>query len=128
VKTILEKAAIVRTLKVVDDQIGSPTYTYDLAAAVKRLVKDRTTGIFHITNGGSCSWYEFACAILEEAGLANVEVLPVKSDEFPRPAKRPCFGVLDGRKFYQTTGITIRPWRMALRDCLPKILGRKEKI
>ena len=128
VKTIIEKAATVRTLKVVDDQIGSPTYTYDLAAAVKRLVEDGASGIFHITNGGSCSWYEFTWAILEEAGLANVEVLPIKSDEFPRPAKRPCFSVLDGSKFYQTTGITIRPWRMALRDCLPKIIGGKDKI
>jgi len=125
VKTILEKAATVRTLKVVDDQIGSPTYTYDLAVAVKRLVDDGTTGIFHITNGGSCSWFEFARAILEEAGLKGVEVLPVKSDEFPRPAKRPSFSVLDGTKFHQTTGITIRPWRMALQDCLPKIIGGK---
>ncbi|MCX5906530.1 MAG: sugar nucleotide-binding protein, partial [Deltaproteobacteria bacterium] len=128
VKTILEKAASVRTLKVVDDQIGSPTCTYDLAEAVKRLVEDGAKGIFHITNGGSCSWYEFARAILEEAGVKGVEVLPVKSDEFPRPAKRPCFGVLDGSKFYKTTGITIRPWRMALRDCLPKIVGGKDKI
>ncbi|MHB8908668.1 MAG: dTDP-4-dehydrorhamnose reductase [Syntrophales bacterium] len=128
VKTILEKAATVRTLKVVDDQIGSPTYTYDLAAAVKRLVEDRTTGIFHITNGGNCSWYEFSRAILQEAGVKDVEVLPVKSDEFPRPAKRPCFGVLAGTKFYQTTGITIRPWRMALRDCLSKTIGGKDKI
>jgi dTDP-4-dehydrorhamnose reductase len=122
VKTILGKAATVGTLKVVDDQIGSPTYTYDLAAAVKRLVENGTGGIFHITNGGSCSWYEFARAILEEAGVKGVEVLPVKSDEFPRPAKRPCFSVLDGSKFYQTTGITIRPWRMALRDCCQKII------
>ena len=121
VKTILEKAATAGTLKVVDDQIGSPTYTYDLAEAVKRLVEDGTGGIFHVTNGGNCSWYEFARAILEEAGLANVEVLPIKSDKFPRPAKRPCFGVLDGSKFYQTTGITIRPWRMALRECHQKV-------
>lgn len=122
VKTILEKAATIGTLKVVDDQTGSPTYTYDLAEAVKRLVEDGAGGIFHITNGGSCSWYEFARAILEEAGLTGVEVLPIKSDEYARPAKRPCFSVLDGRKFYQTTGITMRPWRMALRDCLQKII------
>jgi dTDP-4-dehydrorhamnose reductase len=118
VKTILEKAATVRTLKVVDDQIGSPTYTCDLAAAVQRLVEDRARGIFHITNEGSCSWYEFARAILEEAGLRGAEVLPIKTEELPRPAKRPCFSVLAGRKFCEATGITMRPWRMALRDFL----------
>jgi dTDP-4-dehydrorhamnose reductase len=58
-------------------------------------------------------------------GVKGVEVLPIKSDEFPRPAKRPFFSVLDGTKFYKTTGITIRPWRIALRDCLPKIIGGK---
>ena len=121
VKTILERAVTLGTLKVVDDQTGSPTYTYDLAEAVKRLIEDGAGGIFHITNGGKCSWYEFARAILEEAGLTDVQVLPIKTDEISRPAKRPCFSVLDGSKFYQTTGITMRPWRLALRNCLQKI-------
>lgn len=123
VKTILEKAATVSVLRVVDDQIGSPTYTCDLAEAVKRLIEAGSTGTFHVTNGGTCSWYEFARVILEEAGLTDVKVLPVKSDGFPRPAKRPCFSVLDNGKFYQTTGIAMRPWRTALRDCLSKIIA-----
>ncbi|MDP2647275.1 MAG: sugar nucleotide-binding protein [Desulfobacterales bacterium] len=98
VKTILEKAATVETLKVVDDQRGSPTYTYDLATAVKRLVEDGASGIFHITNEGNCSWYEFARAILEDAGLTSAEILPIKSDEFPSRVKRPCFSVIGGGK------------------------------
>lgn len=124
VKTILAKTVTLGTLKVVDDQIGSPTYTYDLAEAIKRLVEDGVGGIFHITNGGSCSWYEFTLAILEEAGLTGVEVLPIKSNELPRPAKRPCFSVLNGNKFYQATGIALRPWRVALQDCLHKIIAK----
>jgi dTDP-4-dehydrorhamnose reductase len=121
VLTILEKAKELRQLKVVDDQTGSPTYAYDLAQAVLRLVEERRSGIFHLTNKGSCSWYEFAKAIQEYAGLADVEILPIKSDELRRPAKRPCYSVLDDSKFYETTGITLRSWRMALRACLERI-------
>jgi dTDP-4-dehydrorhamnose reductase len=121
VLTILEKAKELRQLKVVDDQTGSPTYTYDLAQAVLRLVEERRRGIFHVTNKGSCSWYEFAKAIKKYAGLADVEILPIKSDELRRPAKRPCYSVLDGSKFYKTTGITLRSWRMALRACLERM-------
>ncbi|MBA4391639.1 MAG: hypothetical protein C0399_11995 [Syntrophus sp. (in: bacteria)] len=74
---------------------------------------------------GDCSWYEFSRAILEEAGVKGIEVLPIKSDQFPRLAKRPCFSVLNDSKFYQTTGIAIKPWRIAFQDCLPKIIGVK---
>ena len=69
VKTILEKASTVKTLEVVDDQIGSPTYTRDLAAAVELLIEGGHRGVFHVTNRGRCSWYEFACKILEYAGM-----------------------------------------------------------
>ncbi len=121
VKTIIENARSTRHLEVVDDQIGSPTYACDLAGAVKRLIEDERVGIFHVTNGGSCSWCEFAQAILDYAELTDVEVKPIKSDMLARPAKRPCYSVLDGREFYRVTGMTMRPWRAALRDCVQKI-------
>jgi dTDP-4-dehydrorhamnose reductase len=121
VKTIMEKAKSTKRLEVVDDQIGSPTYACDLAGAVKRLIEDDGAGIYHITNGGSCSWYEFAQAILEYAGLIDVEVKPIKSDKLARPAIRPCYSVLDSSEFYRITVMAMRPWRAALRDCVQKI-------
>lgn len=124
VRTILEKAKTVRQLDVVDDQVGCPTYTVDLACAVKGLVEDGRRGLFHVTNGGFCSWYEFAQAILEYAGITEVDVRPIKSDELKRPAIRPCYSVLEGDKYSRVTGITMRPWRIALRDCLEKINSR----
>ncbi len=73
VKTILEKASVVKTLEVVDDQVGSPTCTRDLAAAVELLIEGGHRGVFHVTNRGRCSWYEFACKILEYAGITDVD-------------------------------------------------------
>lgn len=77
VKTIVEKAAAGEALRVVDDQIGSPTYARDLARALAELVARQLTGVYHLTNGGSCSWYEFARAILEQAGLAATPLTPI---------------------------------------------------
>jgi dTDP-4-dehydrorhamnose reductase len=121
VKTIMEKAKSTNHMEVVDDQIGSPTYAYDLSGAVKRLIEDDRVGTFNITNGGSCSWCEFARAILEYAGLTDVKIKPIKSEKLARPAKRPCYSVLDGSEFYRITGMAMRPWREALRDCVQKI-------
>lgn len=108
-------------LSVVDDQTGSPTYTKDLAAAVDLLISKNQRGIFHITNRGHCSWYEFAVRILKEAGVDNVEVKPIKTSQLPKPAMRPAYSVLSMQKFITLTGKTPQPWQLALQDCLKNI-------
>jgi dTDP-4-dehydrorhamnose reductase len=135
VQTILEKAkaknfiddTMARTnakadkpsiLSVVNDQAGSPTYTKDLAAAVALLIEKNAQGIFHVTNRGSCSWYQFAVKILQESGFDKIEVKPIKSSQLQRPAKRPAYSVMDMQKFVQTTGKAMQPWQLALQDYL----------
>jgi dTDP-4-dehydrorhamnose reductase len=118
VQTILEKVKTTKKLTVVDDQVGSPTYTNDLAAAVDLLIKQNAKGIFHITNRGSCSWFQFAVKILQEAGIHDVDVTPIKSDQLQRPAKRPAYSVLSMQKFIHTTGKTMQPWQLGLQDYL----------
>jgi len=109
------------TISVVDDQIGSPTYTKDLAAAVDLLISKNQRGIIHITNRGHCSWYEFAVRILKEAGMDDVEVRPIKTSQLPRPALRPAYSVLSMQKFITLTGKTPQPWQLALQDYLKNI-------
>jgi len=116
VKTILDKARDVRRLQVVDDQKGSPTYTRDLAAAVERLLAGSHSGIFHLTNRGSCSWYEYALKILDYAGIGNVAVTRIGSSQLNRPAARPQNSVLSCSKFIEMTGRTMRFWQIALHD------------
>jgi dTDP-4-dehydrorhamnose reductase len=118
VQTILEKVKTTKKLTVVDDQIGSPTYTKDLAAAVDLLIEQKAKGIFHITNRGSCSWYQFAVKILQEAGIHDIYVTPIKSDQLQRSAKRPAYSVLSMQKLIQTTGKTMQPWQLGLQDYL----------
>ena len=121
ITTILRLAEENGTLRVVDDQVGSPTHTADLARAILALVELKGRGVFHITNSGFCSWYAFACAILAEAGLMDVTVHPVKTTEFPRPAPRPAYSVLDTSKYTHTTGLELPDWRAALSAFLGRI-------
>ncbi len=104
-------------LRVVCDQQGSPTYTQDLAGKIVELVDGERYGIYHITNSGSCSWYDFACAIVGYQGMA-VKVEPISTDEYPRPARRPAYSVLDN--FYlRLEGLKpLRPWQEALQAFL----------
>ncbi len=118
VGTILDKARTKTKLEVVDDQIGSPTYTRDLAVAVDLLIERNITGIFHLTNRGSCSWFQFAKTILQGAGVTGVQVLPIKSGQLNRPAKRPAYSVLSMQKFIAATGKALQPWQLALQDYL----------
>jgi dTDP-4-dehydrorhamnose reductase len=122
VGAILEKAKAKTfnnyTMSVVDDQVGSPTYTKDLAEAVELLIGKKAQGIFHVTNWGSCSWHQFAVKILTESGFDDIVVKPIKSDQLQRPAKRPSYSILSMQKFIQTTGKTMQPWQMALQDYL----------
>lgn len=100
-------------ISVVDDQIGCPTYSLDLARAVKELVENKSPfGIYHLVNDGRCSWFEFAQEIFFQLGLA-VKVLPITSEQLKRPAKRPKYSVL-----LNTKCAKLRPWQQALADYL----------
>lgn len=103
----------VAPLRVVSDQRGSPTYTVDLAKACADLLETRCFGIYHVTNQGVTTWYEFAKSIFEKAGLV-VDVLSVTSDEFSRPAKRPKNSALDPLPLRETIGYLLPPWEDAL--------------
>lgn len=117
VSTICRLAQEQGFLEVVTDQVGSPTYAVDLADAILHLVHAEANGIFHFCNHGSCSWYEFACEIVRQSNL-TVEVRPVRSDRFARPATRPAWSVMDTSRYQQSTGQSIRPWQAALTDYL----------
>ncbi len=118
VKAILAKAKDDGKLRVVDDQIGSPTYSLDLALATKLLVERDSRGIYHVTNRGVCSWYQFAQRIVEYAQLSGVTVEPIKSNEIDRKANRPAYSVLSNRKFMEATRKAMRPWQVALNEYL----------
>jgi dTDP-4-dehydrorhamnose reductase len=118
VKAILAKARDEGMLRVVDDQVGSPTFSFDLAQATKLLVERDCRGIYHVTNRGVCSWFQFAQRILEYAQVSGVTVEPIKSHELSRKAARPVYSVLSNRKFMEATQKTMRPWQVALNDYL----------
>ncbi|MFK4763261.1 dTDP-4-dehydrorhamnose reductase [Desulfobaculum sp. SPO524] len=115
VRTMLSLCAERDTLGVVHDQVGSPTYTPDLAVYSLALVESGETGIFHITNSGRASWCELACEAVRSAGLPCT-VTPIATDEYPQKATRPAFSVLDTSRFTAATGITPRPWVHAVQE------------
>ena len=133
VDTIIEKAGKEKELKVVNDQIGSPTYIVDLADAIAHLATSHPSlslgagksqvishKILNITNSGSCSWYEFAREIVNLAGIKNVEIVPIGSGQLDRPAKRPRMSILDNSVFNKIYGKGLPNWRDALRRYLNK--------
>ncbi|MEW6326945.1 MAG: dTDP-4-dehydrorhamnose reductase [Thermodesulfobacteriota bacterium] len=121
VDTILRLAKEKKSLTVVDDQFGSPTYTSDLAGAIARLVQKELTGIIHITNSGICSWYDFAWEILKIAGEKDISIAAIKTTGLNRPAKRPHFSALDNNRYISVTGQPLRPWPEALAEYLGSI-------
>jgi dTDP-4-dehydrorhamnose reductase len=118
VDTILSKAGQQKELRVVDDQRGAPTFTKDLGLAIGRLIKIEALGVLHVTNSGSCTWFEFAREVLKEKGLNHVQIVPISSAELARPARRPAYSELDCRKFEKLTGSKMRPWKEALKEYL----------
>lgn len=125
VKTMLNLTATKPQLKVVFDQCGTPTYAYDLAKAIAKIIeklKDgnhpELSGIYHFSNEGVCSWYDFTKKIAQLAGHTQCEILPCHSSEFPSPVKRPAYSVLDKTKIKQTFNIKIPYWEDSLRTCL----------
>jgi len=115
VRTMLKLGAEKPSLQVVHDQVGSPTYTVDLAHFLEVLVQTEFYGVYHASNTGSCSWYEFAQAIFEEAGLWP-ELLPCTTNQFPRPAPRPSNSVMEHLSIRMNGFQDLRPWRDALKE------------
>ena len=122
VKTMLRLTATRPQLKVVFDQVGTPTYAGDLADAILTILAQPKEGIYHYSNEGVCSWYDFAKMIAEMAGNTSCEILPCHSDEFPSKVKRPAYSVLDKTLIKTTFGLTIPYWTDSLRRCLSSLL------
>jgi dTDP-4-dehydrorhamnose reductase len=112
VETMLKKAAEGGMIRVVDDQVLTPTATSDLAQTVERLVKTGIYGLYHISCEGACSWHEFARNIIEQAG-ANVDLVPVRTAAFPSSVKRPSYSVLSKHKLHGI-GLSMPPWQESL--------------
>ena len=104
-------------LSVVNDQRGRPTYTPHLARAIVRIANLGASGIVHYADEAECSWFDFACAIRDELG-AQVEIVPVTSEQFVRPAKRPAYSVLSTERYERLTGVRPESWRDGLREYL----------
>lgn len=124
-KTMLQLTATKPQLNVVFDQCGTPTYAYDLAAAIVNILENRkyegNSGIYHYSNEGVCSWYDFTYAIAEYAGHTACDIRPCHSDEFPSEVKRPAYSVLDKTKFKETFGLKIPYWTESLRKCMANL-------
>jgi dTDP-4-dehydrorhamnose reductase len=118
VASILHQAREKKTLSIVNDQMGSPTYTVDLSKAISALIQRSARGVFHVANSGFCSWYHFGQAILEISGMERVKVIPISSEELNLPAVRPLYSVLHCQRLKQEIGMTMRPWSEALKDFL----------
>lgn len=117
-KTMLNLTATKPQLKVVFDQCGTPTYAWDLAVAIEAALKNPVEGIYHYSNEGVCSWYDFTKMIAEYAGHKECDIQPCHSDEFPSPVKRPAYSVLDKTKIKRTFGIIIPYWTDSLKKCI----------
>lgn len=122
VKTMLNLTATKPQLKVVFDQCGTPTYALDLAKAIAHIIGNRlyegNSGIYHFSNEGVCSWFDFTKKIAELAGNTACDIQPCHSDEFPSPVKRPAYSVLDKTKIKETFGIRIPYWTDSLKTCM----------
>ena len=121
-KTMLNLTATKPQLKVVFDQVGTPTYALDLANAIYDIINGRkfesNSGIYHYSNEGVCSWFDFTKMIAEYSGQTACDVQPCHSDEFPSPVKRPAFSVLDKTKIKQTFGVKVPYWTDSLKKCI----------
>ena len=118
---ILNAAKTKKELSVVADQVGSPTFTFDLAAAIRDLIDNPLCGTYHITNKGACSWCDFARRILSLADIGDVEVKPIKSEEWPSPTRRPKYSVLRHYALELQGKDNLRSWEDALADFISRL-------
>lgn len=121
VETMLRLANEKEELGVVDDQVGSPTWTFDLSLAIRALIDSGCRGTYHAVNSGSCSWFDFAGSIFAEKAI-TIRLKPITSDDLGRPARRPLYSVLDCGKLLRDTGMRLEDWH----DALHKYLETKE--
>ena len=128
-KTMLNLTATKPNLSVVFDQCGTPTYAYDLAAAIFEIITERkyegNTGIYHYSNEGVTSWYDFTQMIARISGHLECDIQPCYSSEYPSPVKRPSYSVLDKKTFKDTFGIKVPYWVDSLETCIKNILTRE---
>lgn len=131
VKTMLSLTATKPQLKVVFDQTGTPTYAGDLADVIFDIVENRkfegNDGIYHFSNEGVCSWYDFTKKIAELAGNTACDIEPCHSDEFPSPVKRPAYSVLDKTKIKETFGVKIPYWEDSVRKVVATLKAQEAK-
>ena len=135
VKTMLNLTATKPKLTVVFDQAGTPTYAYDLAKVIKTVLADYANenpengyskaGVYHFSNEGVCSWFDFTKKIAELAGNTGCDIQPCHSDEFPSPVKRPAYSVLDKTKIKQTFGVKVPYWTDSLKRCMANMKALK---
>lgn len=117
-KTVLRLAKEKGTMRIVSDQVGTPTWTGDLALAIMTMVEKNTNpGIYHFSNEGVCSWFDFAKAIVELQDI-RCTIEPINTKDYPLPAPRPFYSVLDKSLLKATTGLTVPHWRDSLKQCL----------
>lgn len=123
VKTMIRLGKERPTLKVVSDQIGTPTYARDLAKAIYQILTSHqwVEGIYHFTDEGACSWYDFTKAIHRIAGIKGCDVIPIPTEDYPTPAARPAYSILDKSRIKATYDISIPHWEESLADCIKRI-------
>lgn len=131
VKTMLNLTSSKPQLKVVFDQVGTPTYAYDLALTIFDIIEKRkykgNTGVYHYSNEGVCSWFDFAKMIADYSGHIVCDIQPCHSNEFPSPVKRPAYSVLDKTKIKKTYGITVPYWTESLKKCVNNLITVKRQ-
>lgn len=130
-KTMLNLTATKPALKVVFDQVGTPTYAYDLALAIEKVLEDykatgcetsySKNGVYHFSNEGVCSWFDFTKMIAEYSGQTECDVQPCHSNEFPSPVTRPSYSVLDKTKIKEVFGVKVPYWTDSLKTCIKNL-------
>ena len=126
VKTMIRLGKERDSLGVIFDQIGTPTYARDLARAIFAAIRQGVVpGIYHFSNEGVCSWYDFTKAIHRLAGITTCQVKPLHTEEYPTPAKRPHYSVLDKTKIKATFGIEVPYWEESLQECIAQLIVEK---
>lgn len=123
-KTMMNLTATKSELNVVFDQCGTPTYALDLATAIAVILRNPVEGIYHYSNEGVCSWFDFTKMIAQYAGNTSCDIRPCHSSEFPSPVTRPSYSVLDKTKIKRTFGLTIPYWTDSLQICIKNLTGK----